>query len=116
MIVDYQKYNPDCYNFYDRGFPDLIGWREYAQLDTKDIEKIVYLYPYEKLVFFTKPWEEIYETNQHRPYSFDEASKINYFLELCYKKLGYMIQYIPKISINKRAEFVIQKVSEFSKA
>lgn len=113
MLVDYQEYNPNYYNFYDRGFPDLIGWRRYAELDTKDIEKIVDSYPYEKLVFITQPWSEIYERNQHRPYSFYEASRINHFLENCYSDLGYFIEYLPKIDIKERTEFVIRKVSEF---
>jgi predicted ATPase len=113
MLVDYQKSDPNSYNFYDRGFPDLIGWRRYAQLETKDIEKTVYFYPYEKLVFLTQPWEEIYERNEHRPYSFDEASRINHFLELGYSNLGYIIEYLPKINVKRRFQFVVQKISKF---
>lgn len=113
MIVDYHQSKSSLYNFYDRGFPDLIGWREYANLETDDVEKLAYIYPYEGLVFLTKPWQEIYECNKCRPYSFDEASRINKILEKCYSNLGYIVEYLPNEDVNTRVLFLLKKISEY---
>lgn len=115
MMLDYQQSKSNFYNFYDRGFPDLIGWRKYAQLETDDVEKIAFIYPYEKLVFLTKPWQEIYESNKHRPYSFKEASRINKILGNCYSKLGYIVEYLPNANIKTRVNFLLKKISEYRK-
>lgn len=115
MMLDYQQSKSSFYNFYDRGFPDLIGWRKYANLETNDVKKIAFIYPYERLVFFTKPWQEIYESNKHRPYSFKEASRINIILGNYYSNLGYIVEYLPNENIKTRVNFLFEKISEYRK-
>jgi predicted ATPase len=113
LIFDYKAHTSNMLCFYDRGIPDLIGWRKYAGLDSNDIKKLVYIYPYEKLVFLTQPWREIYQSNEDRPYSFKEASTINQILKECYSNLGYDIQDIPNQDIITRVEFVLERISSF---
>lgn len=113
MMVDYQQSKSSLYNFYDRGFPDLIGWRKYAKSQADDVEKIAYIYPYERLFFLTQPWQEIYESNKYRPYSFNEALRINKILENCYSSLGYIVEYLPNKDVETRVNYVLQKISEY---
>jgi predicted ATPase len=86
---DYVRHNSRKYGFYDRGFPDLIGWREFDNLSIDGLVDLVNEYRYEPLVFFTKPWRDIYITNETRPYSFEDATRINKILENCYSRYGY---------------------------
>ena len=113
MRVDYQQGKSNFYNFYDRGFPDLIGWREYDNLDSADVRELVISHPYEKLVFFTKPWKAIYKSTEDRPYLFEEASIINQVLARSYCRLGYMIEYLPQANVEIRANFVLEKISQY---
>lgn len=113
MVLDYQRHKSNKLAFYDRGIPDLIGWREYADLDSSDVKELVSVSPYEKLVFLTKPWQEIYESNEDRPYSFYEASTINEILEKCYLTLGYTVEYLPREDTETRVDFILKNISEY---
>ena len=115
MVFDYERHKSNNLAFYDRGIPDLIGWRDYAALDSSDLKELVSISPYEKLVFLAKPWEEIYEVNEDRPYSFDEASKINEILVNCYSNLGYVVEFIPNAETEKRVKFILDKISKYRK-
>jgi predicted ATPase len=115
MMSDYQTNKSSKFKFYDRGIPDLIGWREYADLDSSDVKKLVSISPYEKLVFSTKPWQEIYESNEDRPYSFEQACKINKILTKSYSDLGYFVEYLPNKDTESRVGFILEKISEYKK-
>jgi predicted ATPase len=114
MIKDYEIDNNDYSAFYDRGFPDLIGWRKYAKLATSEIENLVYMHPYEQLTFLTQPWKEIYVTNEDRPYSFSDSVKINKILAGTYEKLGYAVEYIPNATVQERVDFILNKIEEYN--
>lgn len=113
MKKDYGKHDGNAYAFYDRGFPDLLGWRKFQNIKTEDIIKWVYLYPYEKLVFFSPTWKAIFSSDEDRPYSYAEAAKINRFLAKAYTNLGYNIVYLPKSDIQSRVNFVLNKIEEY---
>jgi len=64
-------------------------------------------HPYEKNVFMTVPWKEIYERNETRPITFTESESIYHHLLKGYQKLGYLVTQIPKASPMERACFVM---------
>lgn len=115
MVSDYKRHESNDLAFYDRGIPDLIGWRDYADLDSSDVKELVNISPYEKLVFLTKPWKEIYKVNEDRPYPFYEASKINEILVNCYSSLEYIVEFIPNAETETRVKFILEKISKYRK-
>lgn len=110
MERDYLSADVTRPTFFDRGFPDLIGWRQFAGLGTSDIVDYVYRYPYERTAFFTHPWQEIYVENDQRPFSYDEAKEINEKLFDTYVELGYEPVFMPNSSPDVRANFIVENV------
>lgn len=113
MEMDYNT-TSSVASFFDRGFPDLIGWRRYAKLGTRDVSDLVYIHPYERIVFLTQPWREIYISNEDRPYTYSDAVKINKHLGSTYLSLGYSLEYIPNASVKERVNFIINKVEKYN--
>lgn len=99
-------------NVFDRGLPDSAG---YLMVD--EIEIPQYLIDeisnsnYEKDVFITPFWKEIYTTDSERLESIEHAKKISNNLYKVYKNFGYNLIEIPKGSINERVEFVYSKIT-----
>lgn len=113
MLEDYYHPISTDWAVFDRGFPDLIGWRVFAGLDYQDVVELVSDHPYRDLVFVTEPWEEIYETNDERPYSFAEARRINEILAATYESLGYVVEYVPRVDAQARARLVIDRIQAY---
>ncbi|UCD03914.1 MAG: AAA family ATPase [Candidatus Woesearchaeota archaeon] len=99
--------------FFDRGIPDLIG---YLTKENLEVPNEYYLasnkYRYEKIVFLTPPWQEIFEKDSERSETFREAKIIHKAIEKAYKDLSYKIINVPKGSINKRVEFILLKIKK----
>ena len=60
--------------------------------------------------FLLPPWEAIYEYDNERLESFEEAVKIHDTLEKVYKNLGYEITEVPYGTIEKRIKFIINNL------
>ena len=88
----------------------------YARLiglaDTEKIEQAVDQYRYNNLVFILPPWEEIYCTDKERKQLFNEAIDTYYVMKEAYKKAGYTLIEIPKLSVMERRNFVINCIRE----
>jgi len=95
----------DCTCFYDRGLPDIIAYvrRGGLEVPTKYFEKVK---AYNKTVFLTPPWQEIFINDNERPESYEDAVEINKFLKSTYSELGFKIIELPKISIKERVTFI----------
>ncbi len=91
--------------FYDRGLPDIIAYmrRGGLQVPEKYFEKAK---AYNRTVFITPPWQDIFVNDSERPESFKDAAEINNFLISTYKELGFNMVELPKVSIEKRVAFI----------
>lgn len=94
--------------FFDRAIPDYVGWRLYTGYSLEKYFRFVEEYPYERTVFMTIPWEEIYEQNENRPFSFDESKRIHQILAYSYASLGFTVMLLPKASPSSRANLIKQ--------
>ena len=62
------------------------------------------------LVFYTPIWEDIYRKDNERKEEIGQAIIIERSIISVYQSKGYTLIEIPKISIEKRADFIISKV------
>jgi predicted ATPase len=101
----------NTFNIYDRGIPDLIGYMNHGnQTLFKDLELAAKSLIYQ-FVFILPPWEAIYETDNERRESFEEAIKINQSLTKAYIELGYTPIEIPQGTLENRLNFILEKIN-----
>lgn len=68
---------------------------------------------YHKSVFYCPLWEEIYVQEVQRPEPFMYQNEIDKCTREIYKERGFELIEIPKISVEKRVEFVLNHLSSF---
>ena len=100
--------------FFDRGLPDFVGWRNYLGRPIIELWDDIVRHPYEKTVFMTMPWKEIYEQNGTRPISYQESEDLHAYLMKGYEKLGYQVFLVPKTTPENRAHFVLNTISSIT--
>ena len=97
--------------FVDRGLPDTLCYAQLIGLkDDRAIRRACKEHRYAKKVFFAPEWKEIYKTDAERKQDFAEATKTGEILRTVYAECGYQLVELPKVSAQKRAEFVLGKV------
>jgi predicted ATPase len=96
--------------FFDRGIPDVLAYMSFFnQSYSEDFLNVCLNHKYNH-VFLLPPWESIYEVDNERFESFEEAVRIHDFLEAVYIKLGYHITEVPYGSIQERTHFIINSL------
>jgi len=105
MSAQLEDCKSDCTCFYDRGLPDIIAYMRRGGLNVTDkyFEKAK---AYNKNVFLTPPWKEIFVNDSERPESYKDALEIYKFLKTTYSELGFNIIELPKVSIEERVAFI----------
>ncbi len=106
-VQDYLDAPQDEVVFFDRGLPDFVGWSRYYDKDYARFIPMMESYPYHQVVFFTVPWEEIYEQNDERPLTFEQASDVHHILVSAYQELGFDIQFMRKVGPEDRANDIL---------
>ena len=97
--------------FFDRGILDVLCYVRLIRLDkTAEIEAACEKYRYNKMVFIAPPWREIYSTDDERKQSFDEAVRTHEVMLEAYRRYGYRLVELPRVSAEERAEFVAARV------
>ena len=74
------------------------------------LEDAVKQYRYNNLVFILSPWEEIYMTDNERKQDYDTAVQTYNVMKSIYIKLGYNPIEVPKTTVEKRVEFLLEKI------
>jgi predicted ATPase len=97
--------------FFDRSFVDSANLVFHtAPDDYATIEKSLLDHRFNKKVFVTPPWKEIYRTDSERDHSFDHAVAVFDELSNWYAKHDYTVILIPKDAVERRAEFVLKEI------
>lgn len=118
LMLSRSTYQYECMSnekgpvIFDRGIPDNIAYASLFGLDTNSAINTAELFRYNKKVFFTPAWKDIYTTDEDRKLSFDESSAFGDVIRSNYEKLGYDILEIPKDTPNNRAKFILNTVFE----
>ena len=98
-------------HFFDRGIIDVIAYLIHDGLAVNNnIIKMVKKFPYNKTVFYTPIWKEIYVNDTERKADINSAIKIEQTLLACYKSFGYSLISIPKLPTNERVDFILSKI------
>ncbi len=96
--------------FFDRGLPDVHGYMNYLGVDYPDLYvDSCKKYPYTH-IFMMPPWKEIYKEDNERYESYEQSLAIFNHLKKTYQDLGYTVVEVPKGTIEKRAQFILESV------
>lgn len=117
LRADIDKYHQLCAEdeptFYDRGVLDaLYMLNTIGALSHLDKARKVVAYPYNSVAFIFAPWAEIYTTDTERDQSFAESVQVYEGLKQWYTHWGYSLIEVPNLSIEERAEFVLDVVED----
>lgn len=92
--------------------PDVTAYMDFVKIHyPQNFSETCLAYKYNK-IFVLPPWEEIYEQDNERYESFEQAEKLYDFLKKSYENYGYKTFEVPVGSIKYRAEFIIGKIKD----
>ncbi|MBI1211909.1 MAG: AAA family ATPase [Alphaproteobacteria bacterium] len=101
----------DTIAFFDRGIVDAVSALERVQLAIPPCySRALEVYRYNRKVFLSPPWPEIYRTDSERRHSFEDAAKEYAALEEAYPRYGYEIVVLPKLDVAARVDFVMSAI------
>lgn len=96
--------------FYDRGMPDVTAYMDFvASHYPKNFIETCTEHRYDK-IFVLPPWKEIYEQDNERYESFEQAEKIYHFLKGGYEKYGYSTHEVPVGPLMERAHYILKRL------
>ena len=98
--------------FFDRGVFDSLAYLKFKNLDVDNElwHSLILKYKYYKNIFFAPAWENIYKNDNKRNEDYKTAELIGKILLETYKQCKYNVIMIPKTSVKKRAQFVIENI------
>jgi len=101
----------NCICFFDRSALDCIAYLELNNLKpTSEIIAKINICNFNKKAFYTPIWEEIYVKDNERKEDIKRAKEIHEKIISIYKKKGYKLIRVPKLSITERANFIISEI------
>ncbi len=95
------------YAFYDRGIPDVAAYMNYTGDEYPDMFREACKNHTYDVAFMLAPWKEIYEQDNERYESFEQAQEIQDHLLATYHTYGYAPIEVPKGDVASRASFII---------
>ena len=106
----YLSSSQDSICFFDRSAIDSMAYLKLNNLEaTPEIINDIKKCNFNKTVFYTPIWQEIFINDSERIENIEQARRIEKSLIRTYHSKGYKLVKIPKISVAERANFVISK-------
>lgn len=97
------------YVFFDRGIPDTLAYIEMENLIVEEsLLAEAKVHRYHKKIFILPPWQEIYETDNERKQTWEEAQATFNHMKSVYERLGYEVVEIPKTTVEQRYQFILE--------
>ena len=94
--------------FFDRSVFDCLAYLKIKKIEaSSQIKKNINTCIFNKKLFFTPFWTEIFKNDKVRTESIREAKKIEKTLLEIYKSFGFKPIIIPKDKVSKRVDFII---------
>ena len=98
--------------FYDRGLPDVTAYLRYLKTPyPESFDQTCKDNRYD-VIFLLPPWEAIYQQDNERYESFDQALLIFDHLLATYQDYGYHVQQVPPDSLDQRIDFMLNHLSQ----
>lgn len=93
---------------FDRGFPDIAGFLDHAGLPVpRAIDEACRVLRYNGPVFHAPMWAEIYQRDEERIQSWDEASDSDAAVLAAWRRYGYEPIELPRQGVEARVRFVM---------
>ena len=103
---------PNTPIIFDRGVLDYISYASRTNTPIPgELYRTALSLTYNKRVFLTPPWMEIYCNDAERKQPFEEALEVYEHLVRAYSAIGYELVEIPKTTVERRADFVIRHIN-----
>lgn len=96
--------------FFDRGLADVTAYLRHTKSPQSSWEKELSEYPYDK-VFSIAPVASIYQKDESRMESFQEALSLHQAVKESYQELGPLIE-VPFLSPVERMKFILKHCNE----
>lgn len=97
--------------FFDRGVPDVIGYRRLVGLPLpRALEEAARRLRYHPRVLLAPPWPEIFHGDDERKQDFAEAVRTFEAMRTVYGEYGYEVMELPRATVAERVAFVLAKV------
>lgn len=94
--------------FFDRGVPDVVGYLRHEGLPVPGRMLLAAeLFRYNRKVFICPPWPEIYGQDAERRQNPAVAAATYHAMVRTYTGLGYRLVEVPRVSVERRADFVL---------
>jgi len=101
----------DSIAFSDRGLPDQAAFSMYKGKEiSPQLNLALEENRYAKKVFLTPPWPQIFQNDQIRTETFEEAERIHQFIVKAYLDYGYELIELPFVSPDERIEFILKSL------
>ena len=98
--------------FFDRGLPDVVAYLDYLESSYPDSFKTVCSQHIYDKVFILKPWKAIYEQDNERYETFEQALVLHDFLVKTYTGYGYSIINTPYGTVDERMDFILNHLNQ----
>jgi predicted ATPase len=101
------------YIFFDRGIPDIVAYMQQNSINVPNLylgklNECIY-YP---IVFIVPPWKDIYKNDNERKELYETAANVHDYIVDTYNAFGYKIVILPKVSVQQRADFILNTLIE----
>lgn len=97
--------------FFDRGIVDAFCYAKMIDLEiSSDMKEIIDTYQYNPRVFLLPPWSDIYETDDERKQTWEEAVATYDAMKDTYAFYGYQTIDVPLETVENRAKFILENI------
>lgn len=97
---------------FDRGIPDNICYANFFDLSTTTASAASKQYRYNSKVFYVPGWKEIYQTDDERKMTFEQANQFGVEVKAIYNNLKYQIIEVPFDTPSARARFIMETIQK----
>ena len=98
--------------FFERGVLDaLCGLDHVTRLNETELSMWLSKYRYCSKVFALPPWKAIYVNDAERDHTFEHAESVYYTTQEWYRRCGYQLVEVPKVSVAERCTYVLQALA-----
>jgi len=99
--------------FFDRGVPDVLGYLVVVGIPVPDhVRRAAETFRYNRTVFIAPPWREIFCQDHERKQDFEEAVRTYESMVEIYTALDYELVEVPRLPIEERARFILQRMAD----
>jgi len=102
--------------FFDRGILEVICYMNMENITiSSEMKAMALAYPYATKVFILPPWKEIYQTDNERKQTWEEAGFTFEKMKETYLSYGYEVIELPKADVKTRRVFVEDSLDKRTK-